>query len=496
MKPVGDSSTVPLLNGQRAPSKRGCNDILFAILFLLMVAGMAVVASVAFAKGDPKLLLSSQSQEYIQKYGENFVQSHIQDAVAQVKADIPALTISLAVAVVVGILWIQMMRTFTKLFVYLTLIFGILMIIAAGAYSLSIGIKDTNTGLHVVGYCLFGLAAFLLLLIVFLYKKIALTCAMMTETCKGVQNSPALFITVILTLGLLLGFVAVWTTSFVYLYSIPGDNVTFNPSAGSIQPPQFNEKIRNVMYFMVFGFLWTAAFLSATFQHSVAGAISSWYFSRGTAGMGKIGSGIGSPALASFARSFTTSLGSLAFGSLLIAIIEFFAFLLRLTKKANYTNRFAVFIINCFQCLLGCIGALVKWVNKFAYIHVAMHGTSFCTSARNCFDLVSRNMFDTVIIDLISGFVLNVGKILFTAVVVMVAIGINHAISPVSVSLIAVTSFVILHIISHIIGVGVDTVFICYLEDLEMNKDGNLYMSPEVHAMLQERVKARNPEKV
>jgi len=259
------------------------------------------------------------------------------------------------------------------------------------------------------------------------------------------------------------------------------------------QIPQFNESIRGLMFYMIFGFLWTSAFLSAVFQHSVAGAVSGWYFSRSGAGMGQQ---IGSPAFISFLRGFTTSFGSLAFGSLVIAIVEFMALMLRLTKRANYQNRFVVFLIRCLQCLLACVESLVKFINKFAYIYVAMHGYSFCKAARECFDLLSRNMFDAVIMDVIGAFVLFVGKVLFTAVTIFVVLLSNPHLGAVTVLLVGVIAFVLLHIIQHIIGAGVDTVFICYLEDLEMNPDGNLFMSPEVHAMLQDRVKAHHPQKV
>jgi len=351
-----------------------------------------------------------------------------------------------------------------------------------------------------VGYCLFGIAFLLALVVVFLRNKIALTSAMFSETCKGVQNSPSLFVVALVTLCLVIGFSAYWTTSFVYLYSIPGDSINVTNSTiinnGPIHPPQFNTSIRNLIYFMVFAFFWVAAFLSATFQHSVAGAISSWYFSRGGNNMGRVSGGVGSPAIVSFLRAFTTSLGSLALGSLVIAIIEFMMFLLRMAKSNKFQNRFAVFMINCLLCCMACIEGIAKFINKYAFIHVAMHGYSFCKAAREAFDLISRNMFDAVIMDLIGGFVLLMGKLLFTSVTLMVALAIDPMLSAVTISIIAVVSFLILHIISHIIGVGVNTVFICYLEDLERNPDGNLFMSPDVHAMLQDKAKAHRADKV
>ncbi len=44
-----------------------------------------------------------------------------------------------------------------------------------------------------------------------------------------------------------------------------------------------------------------------------------------------------------------------------------------------------------------------------------MYGEGFCASAKNCYTLVSRNMFSAVVVDVLGRFVLFVGKLLGTA---------------------------------------------------------------------------------
>jgi len=82
---------------------------------------------------------------------------------------------------------------------------------------------------------LFALSALLLFLVVILRKKIALTCAMFSETCRGVQHNPALFPVAFLVIGAFLGFAAYWVSSFIYLYSIPGDSINIDN-----EPPKFD----------------------------------------------------------------------------------------------------------------------------------------------------------------------------------------------------------------------------------------------------------------
>lgn len=484
----------PLLSSSGSQTKRfkslhdqprSCNDLLFVILFALCCAGMGIISGIAFKRGDPSLLIPSDSKEFIEKYVEPTAQGWFTDAVAQAKMDADILIGSVALALVLGLVWVQLMKTFTKLFIYLSLFLGVAALFGVGGYLLNMGFQQHNEGIQIVSYSLFAVAAILLIAVVLLRKKIALTAAMFTETCRGVQHNPGLFPVGFIVLTLFLGFAAYWVSSFIYLYSIPGESI--NPD--SKEPPKFNEKIRNLMFFMVFTFFWISAFLSAVFQHVVAGAIATWYFSRDVTGP----KSVGSPSFVSLFRAFTTSLGSLAFGSLLIAIVESLNFLLQTAKRSNSQNKLVVFIASCVQCVLGCIEGIVRYVNKFAYIYVAMHGHSFCNAAKECFDLISRNLFSSIIMDVISGFVLFMGKILFTAISVILTIGIvdqlDRTLSIVTLSLTGVISFIVLHIISHVIGVGINAVFVCYLEDLESSKDANmLYISPDVHQMLQDKV--------
>jgi len=465
---------------QKIGAKRSCNDIIFLVLFAACIVGMLIISSVAFSKGDPSKLLPTN--ELVNRYAINETQGYFTDAVAQVKTDKDILIGTIAAAVLLGFAWIQLMKMFTKEFIYLTLVAGVVAIIGLGGYVLNMGMKQQQEGIMVVGYVIFGLAALLVLLIILLRNKIALTCAMFKEACRGVQHNTALFPVLAVVVAAFLAFAAFWVASFVYLWSIPDDSVQPLPD----QVPKFNESVRNLLLYQVFAFFWISAFLSAVYQHVFAGSVAGWYFSRDVVSAGKIREN----AVSSLFHAVTTSFGSLAFGALVLAIVQFLNFLLELTKKSNTKNKFLVCLISCLQCLLACIQGIVQYINKFAYIYVAMHGYSFCHAARECFDLVSRNFFSAVIMDTITGFVLFVGKALFTALCTIVTIAIldaqNRPLTAVTLGLCVVISFTVLHIISHVIGVSVDTVFICYLEDLELNKGENMYISPDLHALLQE----------
>jgi len=381
-----------------------------------------------------------------------------------------------------GLIWIQLMRVFTRLFIYLTVILGIALVIAGGVYSLILGMNQNQESLQIFSYCLFGLAFLLLVAVIFLRKKINLTAELFNECCRGVQHNPALFISATVMFICISVFVAYWVMGFIFLFSIPGESIDVQiPN----QMPHFNTKIRNLMYYNLFGFFWTVALLSAIFQVSISGAIASWYFSRNDQEVK------GSPTLRSLGYAFTKSFGSLALGSLVVAIVEFLQFLINKVKKTPTSNKVVKYIACLLQCFLSCVQGLVRFINRYAYVCIAMHGEPFCTSSRGTFDLISRNSFSAVIVDTLADFVLFVGKLLGTAATTIFSLFLLHVlhreISLVTILSVVVVSFVVFSLFANIVAVGVDTVLVCYLEDLERNKGSNLLIEPTLHELLQEK---------
>ncbi|EGC38805.1 hypothetical protein DICPUDRAFT_148495 [Dictyostelium purpureum] len=509
----GNNSRVPTngsgkYSGRHQPehSSRKCNDILFAILFLGVIGGMIAISAIAYSKGDPSKLVPrtpfDSSNSSSETETEKYVISHLESLVAELRRDQDILIYSALLAIALGALWIQLLKSFTRFFIYFTLCIGVALVAALGIMFISLGRKESSESTQIVGYCLCACTLLLVILIVYLRKSIDLTCAMFTETCRGIQRSPSVFIVGALIVVFFLGFIAYWTSSFIYLFSIPGSTVNpFNDHSshsGSTTSSEdlqsrFNTKIRNLMYFMIFAFLWASSFISAVFQHCVAGVVSNWYFSRDPTGKSAVGQ---ENAFNSLGRAFTTSIGSLAFGSLIIGFIEFMQFMLQVCKNSNATNKLVVMVVSCLQCILGCIESIVRWINKFGYIYVAMHGHSFCTSTRECFDLISRNMFNAVIMDFIGGLVLLLGKIFGAAASALFTTGILYGmgkqLNPITIALSAIFAFCIFNLFTHIVGIGTDTIFVCYLEDLETNKDGNLYISPDLHELLQSKCEELN----
>ena len=88
--------------------------------------------------------------------------------------------------------------------------------------------------------------------------------------------------------------------------------------------------------------------------------------------------------------------GSIAFGSFIIALVTFIRVVFEyLNKKyeamGNKDNMVYKAVSCCMRCVLWCLDKYVKFITKNAYIQIALHSESFCTSAWNSFWLILRH---------------------------------------------------------------------------------------------------------
>ena len=96
-----------------------------------------------------------------------------------------------------------------------------------------------------------------------------------------------------------------------------------------------------------------------------------WYFNQGKDGVDSKGE-----VTTSFYRAFRYHLGSLAFGSLIVAIIQFAIAVLEYIKNKTDSagaqkSKIYRCVISCVECCLYCILKCVEFINKHAYIQVS-----------------------------------------------------------------------------------------------------------------------------
>lgn len=116
-------------------------------------------------------------------------------------------------------------------------------------------------------------------------------------------------------------------------------------------------KLKALIVFCFFSFYWTSQVIKNIIHVTISGVFATYYFMAGSPqGMVK------SPTLASFKRACTTSIGSICFGSLIIAVIQTLRAIVQMLRadSDNGVMAFLACLIDCFLsmyifCLFFCV---------------------------------------------------------------------------------------------------------------------------------------------
>ena len=141
--------------------------------------------------------------------------------------------------------------------------------------------------------------------------------------------------------------------------------------------------------------------------------------------------------------------------------------------------------LTCFcKCCLWCMENCVRFINRNAYIMTAVYGKKFCSAARRSFSLLARNCVRVLVLDKTTDFILFIGKMVVVGFITIIAfvifsgtvseedLGLDLNYSFVPILLIVLGSYAIASSFFSVYNMAVDTIFLCFLEDIERN-DGS-----------------------
>ena len=398
-------------------------------------------------------------------------------------------------ALVVGFLWIYLMRTLAAPMVWVA-IFGILILLAVTCYSLlsaakeaeddyddavelgdSTATKTAHRALYAFGYVAAAGIVIYASLILFLRKRIKLAIEVMKHAGRAVTAVPTTILFPLVLALALFGYFVIWVVVMLYLYTA-GEETTDN--ADNFTGFQQSTSVRNLQIFQVFQLLWITAFLNGLGITVLAGAFAAFFFKRE-------GETLVSPLKTSLGRILRFHLGSIALGSLILAVIQFIRLVLNyMQKKAEESkNTVLLRILKALDYYVRCIEGVVKTVSRNAYILVAIHGSSFCASARRASSLIVKNILRFAVLNSIGDFVLFMGRLCVTLLVTLISVWVfrmdddlNHYAVPVA--LVFVVAYFVSKLMFSVYESAVDTILLCFLEDVEENDgESRPYFMPE-----------------
>ncbi|XP_037682830.1 choline transporter-like protein 5 isoform X3 [Choloepus didactylus] len=353
-----------------------------------------------------------------------------------------------------------------------------------------------------------------ILMLIFLRNRIRIAIALLKEGSKAIGHIPSTLFYPILTFIFLSICISYWAMTAVFLatsgtpvYKVvtPGgkcvhDNKTCDPEVfNTSEIPKacpgsmcnfafyggtslYHQYIPTFQIYNLFVFLWLMNFVIALGQCTLAGAFAAYYWA-----LQKPDDIPPFPLFTAFGRAIRYHTGSLAFGSLILALVHMFRIVLEYLDRhlKDGQSSLAKFLQFCLKCCFWCLDKLIKFLNRNAYIMIAIYGRNFCKSARDAFNILMRNAIKIAVMDRVTDFVLFLGKILiagsigvlaflvFTQKISMIIEGpttLNYYWVPLLTVIIG--SYLIAHGFFSVYAMCVDTLFICFLEDLERN-DGS-----------------------
>ena len=436
----------------------------------------------------------------------------------------------------IALLFLYVLRLCVGVFIWLTIFFVFVLIIFGAASSLlwsqkcvgaslfaqtdvsdlvqgqtvcanGFSIPDSNGRLavRIISYVLFGLSAFYLVLVLLLCKRIRLGIAMNKVAAQFVrQNHAALLVPLFQTLCLIAWW-ALWLAAIVFtLTDIPADyrdmqsawtgdfetalsacsgasGVYIRSFAPGGVPVYACKEAKYILswkfWYSIFALVWVNVFIVSSGQMIIAGAVGVWYFtpnhSKGSLGAFPIRTG--------FRNTFIYHLGTLAFGSLVLALIRVvrlvFFWQSWVNKKAIPKNPVVGCFVACINAVLAVIDRIVTFINKNAFIQTALMGTNFLVSCAAAVSLIVRNAARIGALAVIGSAVHFLGMIFITASTGFMGWALlahfydGQIASPVIPTVaFLIMGYLIGSVVISVFSLSVDSILQCFISDEELHK--------------------------
>ncbi|XP_035509862.1 choline transporter-like protein 5-B isoform X2 [Morone saxatilis] len=464
--------------------------------------------------------------------------------------------IGFLITMVVSLIFILLLRYTAGVLLWL-IIFGVIAVVGYGIwhcymeYSTLSGKPGANITISEIGFhtdfgvylelsqtwlifliSLSVIEAIIVILLIFLRMRLRIAIALLKEGSKAISYIMSTLFYPIITFFLLAICIAYWAVTAVFLASsgnavykvtstddkcmyanhtcypetfsqtnftkvCPGSKCMFAFYGGECI---YHRYILVLHLFNLFVFLWLVNFTIALGQCTLAGAFASYYWA-----LKKPNDIPACPLYSSFSRAIRYHTGSLAFGSLIVAVVQLFRIVLEyLDHKLKGSQRaFARFLLCCLKCCFWCLEHFIKFINRNAYIMIAIYGKNFCTSSKDAFFLLMRNVIRVAVLDKVTDFLLFLGKLLISGSVGVLAFffftrkipviqeevpALNYCWVPLLTVIFG--SYMIADGFFNVYSMCVDTLFLCFLWDLEVN-DGSpnqpFYMTKALRRILNKK---------
>ncbi|KAI0779551.1 plasma-membrane choline transporter-domain-containing protein [Fomes fomentarius] len=372
--------------GERFKPKKRINDPIFLILFIAQLVGFIIISVITVSKFANTGGLGGGVGKGSTGTG--------------VTLDFHTAYLLLFVtgaALLLSAVYLILTRMFTKAIMHITLVLSILL-------NIGICIYYWITKYY-SGAIIFTVIALLSVLAYWGYRsRIPLASLLLQVVMDVTKHHPSVYFVAFVSLILQAGL-SVW-----YTFVVIATYVRYTPDSSACTAGNScsSAKVAGFIVYETFSYLWTSQVIGNVALATLAGGpFGSWYYF----GPREQGLMPKHPTLTSFVRASTLSLGSIAFGSLIVTILELIRMLLNIARQNANAEGHPVeaCLALCAECFIGCIEGLVEYFNRYAYIEIALYGKPYIEAAKDTWRLFKDRGIDAVINDSLVGMTLTWG---------------------------------------------------------------------------------------
>jgi len=338
---------------QRPASKY--RDILYLVLFI--VNGM-VVLSIGLFGGLQCMTGNGNCMN------ANTNPHHSQSANERPRALLAPMVVSFVVASMMCSIMIVILQWYSESFLKCILVTSVLLQFGCGLFMFFI--NPLSAVLLIV------FSAFTCCYYVYVRNRLEFAGAVLEIACSAIRRYPTSIMVAFGSLFVQFLVVIIWALAY---YGAVASSIAF----GSFV----------LETYLLFSLFWALTVVQNVAHCSTCGVVGCWWFTNNDAAVS-----------GSLKRASTTSLGSICFGSLIVAILKTLRLLVRQFRKANERGgRSCLFIAHCAEYMLSIIEHYARYLNSYAYCFVALYGKDFRTAGREVQAMFDQRGWTAVIND-------------------------------------------------------------------------------------------------
>jgi len=267
-------------------------------------------------------------------------------------------------------------------------------------------------------------------------------------------------------------FYALWICVAIYVYTI-GE---IESTSGQGRTVKWDTTTKRGWYYHFFGLFWINTMLDACTCFIIIVAVCTWYFSHGSEVEGS------AQVYKGFKWIFRYHCGSLALGALILAIIQMIRFIFEYFRKkaeaANPANAVLKILLCMVSYCLACLNRCIKFINRNAYIQVALTSVHFCLGAFNAFILILRNAARFTFVEYLAFIFAILGKLLIVSINCLITyiivetwpyIADNVSSYFPAVLIVGIITYCVCMLFFSVFSIAANTILQCFILDLEIS---------------------------